>query len=47
MSDKIHDMVMSDRRINLGEIVEATGISQGTVFSILHGKLGVKKMLAR
>ena len=47
MIDKIHDMVMSDRRINLGEIVEATGISQGTVFSILHEKLGVKKISAR
>ena len=45
--DKIHDMVLSDRWIKVREIVEATGISQGTVFSILHEKLNVKKILAR
>ena len=41
--DKIHNIVSSDRRIKVREIVEATGISQSTVFSILHKKLGVKK----
>ena len=41
MIDKIHDMVLSDRRIKVCKIVEATGISQDTVFSILHEKLGV------
>ena len=44
--DKIH-MVLSDRRIKVRKIVEATGISQATVFSILHKKLGMKKMLAQ
>lgn len=44
MIDKIYDMVLSDRRIKVREIAEATGISQGTVFSILHEKLGVKKI---
>ena len=43
MIEKIHDMVLSDRRIKVREIVEATGILQGTVFSISHEKLGVKK----
>ena len=47
MIDKIHDMVLSDRRIKVCEKVEATGISQGTVFSTLHEKLGVKKILTR
>ncbi|XP_011148888.2 putative uncharacterized protein FLJ37770 [Harpegnathos saltator] len=47
MIDKIHDMVLNDRRIKVREIVEATGISQGTVFSILHEKLGVKKISVR
>ena len=42
--NKIHDMVLSDRRIKVREIVEATGISQDTVFSILHQKLCVKKI---
>ena len=47
MIDKIHDMVLDDRRIKVREIVEATGISQSTVFLILHEKLRVKKISAR
>ena len=31
MIDKIHHMVLSDQRIKVREIVEATGILQGTV----------------
>ena len=34
MIDKIHDMVLSARQIEVREIVEATGISQGIVSSI-------------
>ena len=45
MIDKIHDMVLSDRRIKVREIDDTTGISQGTVVFILHEKLGVKKIL--
>ena len=45
MIDKIHDMVLKDRRIKVRETAEATGMSQGTVFSILHEKLGVKRIL--
>ncbi|GBO34620.1 hypothetical protein AVEN_136311-1 [Araneus ventricosus] len=44
---RIHDMVLSDRRIKVREIVETTGISQGTVFSILHKKLDVNKISAK
>ena len=47
MIKKIHDMVLSDQQIKVREIVEITGISQGTVFSILHEKLGVKKISGR
>ena len=47
MIDRIHDMVLSDRRITVREIVKATGISRGTVCSILHAKMGVKKISAR
>ncbi|GBM69167.1 hypothetical protein AVEN_91751-1 [Araneus ventricosus] len=47
MIDKIHDIVLSDRRIKVCEIAEATGISQVTMLSILHEKLGVKKVSAR
>ena len=38
MIDNIHIMVLSGRQMKVREIVEATGISQGTVFSILHEK---------
>ena len=38
MIDKIHDIV---------EILKATGISQDKVFSLLHEKVGVKKISAR
>ena len=47
MIDKIQDMILSDQRIKVRKIVETTGISQDTVFSILHKKLGVKKISAR
>ena len=47
MIDKIHDVVLSDRRIKMREVVETPGISQGTMFSILHEKLGVKKISSR
>ena len=47
MIDKIHDIVLSDRRIKVRKIVETTDISQGTVFSVLHEKLSVKKISAR
>ena len=47
MIDKIHDMVLNDRRVKLREIVEATGVSKGTVISILHEKLDMKKLSAR
>ena len=45
--DKIHDRVLSDRWIKVREMFELTGILQGTVFSILHEKFGVKKISAR
>ena len=45
--EKIYDMVLSDRRIKVREIVEATDISQGIMFSMLHEKLGVKNISVR
>ena len=45
--DKVHDIVLTDRRVKVRELVEATGISHGTVISILHEQLGMKKLLAR
>ena len=42
--DKIHDMVVTDRRVKVDELVDATGISHGSVISILHEKLGIKNI---
>ena len=40
--DKVHDTVLTDRREKVRELVEATGISHGTVISILHKQLDEK-----
>jgi len=32
--DKIHEIVLTDRRVKARELVEATGISHGTLISI-------------
>ena len=39
------DIVLTDRRMKVRELIEATGISHGTVISILQ--LGMKKLSAR
>ncbi|QQP52895.1 Putative mariner transposase [Caligus rogercresseyi] len=44
---KIHDMVLADRRLKVREIVEAIGISHGSVVSILKDHLAMKKLSAR
>ncbi|EGI68332.1 Histone-lysine N-methyltransferase SETMAR [Acromyrmex echinatior] len=45
--DKVHDIVLIDRRVKVDELVEAIGISHGTVISILHEQLGMKKLSTR
>ena len=45
--DKVHDIVLTDRRVKVRKLVEATGISHGTVILILHEQLGMKKLWAR
>jgi len=39
--DKVHDIVLTDRRM---KVCEATGTSHGTVISILHEQLSMKKL---
>ncbi|KAG5328173.1 SETMR methyltransferase, partial [Acromyrmex charruanus] len=41
--DKVHDIVLTDRRVKVRELIEATG----TVISILHEQLGMKKLSVR
>jgi len=43
--DKVHDIVFTDQRAK--ELVEATGVSHGTVISILHEQLDMKKLSTR
>ena len=44
---KVRDLVNSDRRIQVEEIAQALGISHGTVSTILHDRLGMRKLTAR
>lgn len=44
---KVHDMVMNDRRVKVREVSEAIGISKERVGHILHEELKMKKLCAR
>ena len=44
---KVRDVVYSDRRIQVEEIAQALGISHGSVSTILHDRLGVRKLTSR
>lgn len=45
--DKIHDMMMDDRRVKMREIASAVVISNERVHNILHQHLDMKKLPAR
>jgi transposase len=45
--DKIHHMVLADRRIKVHEIAEAVRMSDERVFHILHNEFDLKKLSAR
>ena len=47
MIDKIHDIVLNDRRLKVREISETVNISVGCVWHILHECLGMRKLSAR
>ena len=47
MSTKFRDLVYSDRRIQVEKIAQALGISLGRVSTILHDRLGMRKLTAR
>ena len=46
MCKKFRDLVYSDRRIQVEEIAQAFGISHGCVSTILHDRLGMRKLTA-
>ena len=47
MCKKVRDLVYSESRIQVEEIVQALGISHGSVSIILHDRLGMHKLTAR
>ena len=47
MIDKIHDIVLNNRRLKVREISETVNISVGHVWHILHECLGMRKLSAR
>ena len=47
MCKKVRNLVYSDRRIQVEEIAQALGISHGSVSTVLHDRLGMRKLTAR
>ena len=47
MCNKVRDLVYSDRRVKVEEIANALDISHGSVSTILHDRLGMRKLAAR
>ena len=46
MCNKVRDLVYSDRRVKVEEITNALQISHGSVSTILHDRLGIRKLTA-
>ena len=46
MCKKVRDLIHSDRRIQVEEIAQALGISHGSVSTVLHDRLGMRKLTA-
>ena len=46
MCKKVRDLVYSDRRIQVEEIAQAFGNSHGSVSTIIHDRLGMRKLTA-
>ena len=44
---KIHKLVISDRKLKLREIAEAVKISEGSVFTIMHKHLTLRKLFSK
>ena len=45
--EKIEGLVANDRRIKISSLAVQCGVSEGTVFDILHNRLGMSKVSAR
>ena len=47
MCKKVRDLVYSDRWIQVEEIAHTLGLSHGSISTILHDRLGMRKLIAR
>ena len=47
MCKKVRDLVYSERRIQVEEIAQTLDISHGSASTILHDRLGMRKLTAR
>ena len=43
---KVHKIVLGDRKLKLREIADTLNISEGSVFTILHESLGMRKLFS-
>ena len=44
---KVHKLVISDRKLKLREIAEIVKISEGSVFTIMHEHLTMRKLFSK
>lgn len=44
--EKVHDIVLDDRRVKVSEMVKSVGISEERVRNILHKALGMQNLCA-
>ena len=44
---KVHKIVSGDRKLKLREIADTLKISEGSVFTILHKSLGMRKLFSK
>ena len=44
---KVEEMILLDRRVRVKNIAAELGISQGSVFDIIHGQMNMTKVSAR
>ena len=44
---KLHKLVLADHKLKLYEIVEELKISEGSVFTILHGHMSMRKLCSK
>ena len=45
--NKVHKLVISDRKLKLREIAEIVKISEGSVFAIMHENLTMRKLFSK